>query len=47
MFASDADNAHGKTFLHSYHKHKLGAKMVEFAGYDMPVIYGGENGGVK
>ena len=30
-----------KTALHSYHKDVLKAKMVGFAGYDMPVIYSG------
>ena len=27
------------THLHSYHKDVLKAKMVPFAGYDMPVLY--------
>ena len=30
-----------KTALHAYHKDVLKAKMVEFAGYDMPVQYFG------
>lgn len=34
------------TALHKYHSDKLGGKMVEFAGYDMPVLYSGEKGGV-
>lgn len=34
------------TKLHSYHKERLGGKMVEFAGYDMPVLYAGDKGGV-
>ena len=25
--------------MHSYHKDVLKAKMVPFAGYDMPVLY--------
>lgn len=33
------------TKLHAYHTN-MGAKMVEFAGYDMPVQYTGPNGGV-
>ena len=28
-----------KTFLHEYHVKALKAKMVPFAGYDMPVQY--------
>ena len=35
-----------KTALHLYHQQKLGGKMVEFAGYDMPVLYAGDKGGV-
>jgi aminomethyltransferase len=34
------------TALHKYHSERLGGKMVEFAGYDMPVLYAGEKGGV-
>lgn len=30
-----------RTSLHSYHKEVLGARMVGFAGYDMPVQYSG------
>ena len=33
------------TKLHAYHKEALGGKMVDFAGYDMPVLYSGPNGG--
>ena len=28
-----------RTFLYDYHVQKLSAKMVEFAGYEMPVNY--------
>jgi aminomethyltransferase len=35
-----------KTALHKYHSEALGGKLVEFAGYEMPVLYSGENGGV-
>lgn len=34
------------TALNKYHSEKLGGKMVEFAGYEMPVLYSGEKGGV-
>jgi aminomethyltransferase len=34
------------TALNKYHKEKLGGKMVEFAGYEMPVLYAGDKGGV-
>jgi aminomethyltransferase len=34
------------TALNKYHKDKLGGKMVEFAGYEMPVLYSGDKGGV-
>lgn len=44
-FASDL--SHQRTALYEYHRDKLQAKFVEFAGYDMPVLYGGEHGGVK
>ena len=30
-----------KTHLYSYHKDELKAKMVPFAGYEMPVLYEG------
>jgi aminomethyltransferase len=38
-FASESAPAIKKTHLHSYHKDILKAKMVPFAGYDMPVLY--------
>lgn len=38
-FASDLNHTH--TALFDYHREKLNAKFVEFAGYDMPVYYGG------
>ena len=47
MFSSDQDGGHGKTALYEYHKDNLSAKFVEFAGYDMPVTYDTEDGGVK
>ena len=34
------------TKLNAYHKERLGGKMVAFAGYDMPVLYAGDKGGV-
>jgi Aminomethyltransferase folate-binding domain len=34
-----------KTALYEYHK-QLGGDMVPFAGYELPVLYKGENGGV-
>ena len=34
------------TALHKYHSEALGGKLVEFAGYEMPVLYSGEYGGV-
>jgi aminomethyltransferase len=34
-----------KTSLNDLHK-ELGADMVPFAGYELPVLYKGENGGV-
>jgi len=34
------------TKLHKYHSERLEGKMVGFAGYEMPVLYGGEKGGV-
>ena len=34
-----------KTALYDYHK-ELGGDMVPFAGYELPVLYKGENGGV-
>ena len=35
-----------KTALHEYHIERLGGKMVNFAGYEMPVQYSGPLGGV-
>lgn len=34
-----------KTALYDFHK-EIGADMVPFAGYELPVLYKGENGGV-
>ena len=34
-----------KTSLYDMHK-ELGADMVPFAGYELPVLYKGDNGGV-
>lgn len=34
------------TALNKYHQERLGGKMVPFAGYEMPVQYAGEKGGV-
>lgn len=34
-----------KTSLYDLHK-ELGGDMVPFAGYELPVLYKGENGGV-
>jgi aminomethyltransferase len=34
-----------RTALYDMHK-ELGADMVPFAGYELPVLYKGENGGV-
>jgi aminomethyltransferase len=34
-----------KTALYDLHK-ELGGDMVPFAGYELPVLYKGENGGV-
>ena len=34
------------TALNKYHSERLGGKMVPFAGYEMPVQYAGEKGGV-
>jgi len=44
MFATDNQKMH--TQLFHYHKDKLDAKMIDFHGYEMPVTYGGEQGGV-
>ena len=35
-----------KTALYDLHKECLGGDMVPFAGYELPVLYKGENGGV-
>lgn len=40
-WVSPADPPLRKTVLHALHKDELGAKMVPFAGYDMPVWYKG------
>ena len=42
-FASSEDLV--KTSLYDLHK-ELGGDMVPFAGYELPVLYKGENGGV-
>ena len=42
-FASDESLV--KTALNDLHK-ELGGDMVPFAGYELPVLYKGENGGV-
>ena len=34
-----------KTSLYDFHK-ELGGDMVPFAGYELPVLYKGDNGGV-
>jgi Aminomethyltransferase folate-binding domain len=44
-FAS-AENALVKTACYDLHKEVLGGDMVPFAGYELPVLYKGENGGV-
>jgi aminomethyltransferase len=38
-FATESSTAIKRTHLHSYHKDHMKAKMVPFAGYDMPVLY--------
>ena len=43
-FASDSENL-VKTALYDMHI-ELGGDMVPFAGYELPVLYKGENGGV-
>ena len=43
-FASDSENL-VKTALYDMHL-ELGGDMVPFAGYELPVLYKGENGGV-
>lgn len=37
--AATGEAALKKTHLFAYHKEQLKAKMVPFAGYDMPVLY--------
>jgi aminomethyltransferase len=44
-FASDINHSH--TALFNYHREKLNARFIEFAGYDMPVYYDTLEGGVK
>ncbi|WP_119070402.1 glycine cleavage system aminomethyltransferase GcvT [Rubrobacter indicoceani] len=41
-----AENGLKRTPLHREHV-EAGAKLVDFAGYEMPVQYTGENGGIK
>lgn len=43
--ATGADEPLVKTALYDFHK-ELGGDMVPFAGYELPVLYKGENGGV-
>ena len=43
--ATSADEPLVKTALYDLHK-ELGGDMVPFAGYELPVLYKGENGGV-
>lgn len=44
-FASDLSHSH--TALFEYHKLKLNARFVEYAGYDMPIYYDTPDGGEK
>jgi len=45
-FAAEASSENlVKTALYDLHK-ELGGDMVPFAGYELPVLYKGENGGV-
>jgi hypothetical protein len=44
-FAASSDENLVKTALNDLHK-ELGGDMVPFAGYELPVLYKGENGGV-
>jgi aminomethyltransferase len=39
LFTTQANVALKKTHLASYHRELLKAKMVPFAGYEMPVVY--------
>ena len=43
--AADGQSTLVKTALYDLHK-DLGGDMVPFAGYELPVLYKGENGGV-
>jgi len=43
--ASSSSEALVQTALYDMHK-ELGGDMVPFAGYELPVLYKGENGGV-
>jgi len=43
--ATASDEVLVKTALYDFHK-ELGGDMVSFAGYELPVLYKGENGGV-
>jgi hypothetical protein len=43
--AAASDEPLVKTALYDMHK-ELGGDMVPFAGYELPVLYKGENGGV-
>jgi aminomethyltransferase len=43
--AAASDETLVKTALNDLHK-ELGGDMVPFAGYELPVLYKGENGGV-
>lgn len=45
LFGADVSIAN--TALTDYHREKLNARLVDFVGYSMPVLYEGENGGVK
>jgi len=42
-FASDLNHIH--TALFDYHREKLNANFIEFAGYDMPLNYDTPEGG--
>eukprot|EP00587_Corethron_hystrix_P004747 CAMPEP_0113330730 /NCGR_PEP_ID=MMETSP0010_2-20120614/21900_1 /TAXON_ID=216773 ORGANISM="Corethron hystrix, Strain 308" /NCGR_SAMPLE_ID=MMETSP0010_2 /ASSEMBLY_ACC=CAM_ASM_000155 /LENGTH=413 /DNA_ID=CAMNT_0000193527 /DNA_START=112 /DNA_END=1354 /DNA_ORIENTATION=+ /assembly_acc=CAM_ASM_000155 len=44
-FAAASDEPLVKTALYDYHV-EIGGDMVPFAGYELPVLYKGENGGV-
>ena len=43
--AAGGDESLVKTALYDFHK-ELGGDMVPFAGYELPVLYKGDNGGV-